>query len=199
MPPDPLVTDFVTSRFRDAYDALAREEGGWANNKNDKGGETAFGVARNFWPDWQGWVVVDAVKKRIGFPSCGVKALNAALRADRAFPGMLRDFFYDHFWLPMKGDKFTYAPLASEVFELAVNSSHSPAVKVLQRAINALGRPLSVDGALGPATLAAANAIDGPKILRAFRETAVRHYEEIVRRDPSQAGHLAGWLKRLSR
>lgn len=191
------MTDYVTSRFLTCYDSLAREEGGWANNKNDRGGETAFGVARNFWPDWKGWAVVDATKAKIGFPKCGVKALNQALLSHPSFPGLLRDFFFDHFWVPLKGDKFACAPLASEVFEMGVNSGLRPAARILQAAINALGRPLIVDGVIGPATLAAANAIQGEKILRSFREQAEQHYRTIVRLNPSQASHLNGWLGRL--
>ena len=51
------------SDFEKSLTFVLSAEGGYANNKNDKGGETYKGVARNYNPHWGGWVQIDLVKE----------------------------------------------------------------------------------------------------------------------------------------
>ena len=53
------MADFLT-----AYAPLARYEGGWCNDPADRGGETYAGIARNFFPAWPGWALIDAAAAR---------------------------------------------------------------------------------------------------------------------------------------
>lgn len=55
--------------FDSAYAPLKQLEGGWCHNPDDKGGETYAGIARNFFPAWPGWAVVDAAKSHPSFPA----------------------------------------------------------------------------------------------------------------------------------
>ena len=43
------------AEFEQAYAPLRGFEGGWCNDVGDAGGETYGGIARNFFPHWQGW------------------------------------------------------------------------------------------------------------------------------------------------
>jgi hypothetical protein len=52
----------MASNYKEAYKATCKFEGGYANDKNDTGGETYKGIARNYWPKWAGWKTVDASK-----------------------------------------------------------------------------------------------------------------------------------------
>ncbi len=54
--------------FDIAYRLTMKHEGGYANNKADRGGETYRGIARKFWSGWIGWPLVDDAKKQPGFP-----------------------------------------------------------------------------------------------------------------------------------
>ena len=49
--------------FEPAFKLLILHEGGYANNKNDIGGETYRGIARNYWPKWVGWKLIDHIKE----------------------------------------------------------------------------------------------------------------------------------------
>src|ERR1035441_4044145 len=48
--------------FNAAHQQVMGNEGGYANNPADAGGETYKGIARKFWPQWCGWKYVDGVK-----------------------------------------------------------------------------------------------------------------------------------------
>lgn len=180
---------YVTARFRRAFDRLDQLEGGWADNPNDRGGETYRGISRKWFPLWPGWARVDAAKDRPGFP--------ASLAADPALAELVRDFYLDEWWARLRADQLTDERVALSLFFFAVNAGRGPAVAALQVALNGLGRPLAADGRIGPATLAAANAVAGDRLLAAFEAQARRHYRTLAAKDPSQAEHLAGWLARL--
>lgn len=180
---------YVTARFRRAFDRLDQLEGGWANNPNDRGGETYRGVSRKWFPAWPGWARVDAAKARPNFP--------ANLAADPALAELVRDFYLDEWWSRLRANQLTDERVALSLFFFAVNAGREPAVAALQVALNGLGRPVSADGRIGPATLAAANAVAGDRLLAAFEAQARRHYRTLAAKDPSQAAHLNGWFSRL--
>ena len=68
------------------------------------------------------------------------------------------------------------------------------AVKILQRACNAKGADLAIDGGMGPGTM---NAIETYKPstdrVRCYR---LKHYYDLVNAKPEQERFLFGWFKR---
>ena len=49
--------------FDNAFAHTQTNEGGYANNKADLGGETYAGISRKYHPKWSGWAIVDELKK----------------------------------------------------------------------------------------------------------------------------------------
>ena len=47
--------------FEQAFEKMIRNEGGYLLHKvsGDRGGQTYAGIARNFYPDWDGWDLID--------------------------------------------------------------------------------------------------------------------------------------------
>lgn len=97
-------------------------------------------------------------------------------------------------------DRWGFAQLppaiAAKLFDAAVNIGIEQAVRGLQRALRAAGRPIAEDGKLGTATLAAAAAVDPEILLPALREALAGHYRLIAAKSPAQARFLNGWLAR---
>lgn len=167
------------AEFLQAYAPVAQFEGGWCNVKGDAGGETYAGIARNFFPTWPGWAVIDAAKSH---PSCrqGTRAFSRHLAAIPGLQDMVTDWYRREWWDRMGLARFPQ-PVADELFEQAVNLGRGGAGRYLQRLCNSLnydkrtGRPLFVDlaedGAVGPKTLAALSAI----LERRTGEAAVVH------------------------
>jgi lysozyme family protein len=89
--------------------------------------------------------------------------------------------------------------VAKRVFDFAVNAGKGTAVQTLQKAVNALGGTLTVDGGWGPATVAAANAADQAALVQAFIAARVAHYQAIAAANPADAQYLKGWTLRAER
>ena len=201
--------------FTDAYNKLLRAEGGYCWDIEDNGGETFCGVARNFWPNWKGWPAVDAAKAALGVgagerPERGFwKQLTATLKAQPDTMQYVVDYYKTEYWNKFNGDGLPY-PLAYFLFQFGVNVGIGGAIKYLQECLNYMNKQgtlypdLAEDGGFGPKTLAAMNAamnlkydMSGAKVLLCMlRGTQVRHYQAIMKRNPSQETFCAGWIIR---
>lgn len=77
-------------------------------------------------------------------------------------------------------------------FDCAVNAGLGAAAKMLQEALK-----VTVDGVIGPKTLAAAGTADQYELREDYLWLRARHYARISRGSPSQQKFLPGWILRL--
>jgi len=105
-------------------------------------------------------------------------------------------FYREHYWLNVYneiGDQ----PIATKVFDLAVNMGHARAHKLLQTALRQMGCALVVDGILGEKTLAEMNSVNAERLLSLLRVNAANFYHRLVGGNPGRYGrYLSGWLRR---
>jgi len=181
------------ANFEKAYKRLGPNEGGYANHPNDRGGETWKGIARNFWPRWAGWIIIDSYKKRDDFKK--------ALHNDPDLERHTQDFYKKNFWDVCKLDEANSQYVAENVFDCAVNCGTKTGAKFLQKAVNAvLGWcELKVDSIIGPRTLKAVNVMDEDKIINKYLDLRLEYYRAIVERDHSQLVFYNGWTKRVEK
>ena len=189
------------ANFLIGHKALGGIEAGWANNAADKGGETIFGIARNFWPQWDGWIKVDILKRQPDFPKCAETNPDLISSQGR--------FFKEHFWDPMHLDEVSDQGLANYLYEGVVNfgfgSDDKPRIPHwLQESLNELGAMLPVDGHVGPATLSAIKANANTRIgalfvIRGIMERRIQHRRDVIRKDHSQLANVESWLTRDAR
>lgn len=171
--------------FDKAYDITRASEGGWHGavgvNSADRGGETFKGIARRFWPTWKGWAIVDSLKKEPGFPKTA--ETNSDLNR------LVRDFFKDNFWEPLRLSQINNQAIKNELFDTAVNIGVNPAGRMLQRALNYLNRnqrnwqDIEVDGKIGPQTLltlAKLNEVDQRHLFNLLNVLQGAHYVGIL-------------------
>lgn len=92
--------------FSIAVDKLIETEGGYANSKYDRGGETKYGISKKSYPnlDIKNLTISDA--KRI--------------------------YFVD-FWEPIKGDQIKNQELANYYLDMAANHGVNRATKIIQK------------------------------------------------------------------
>jgi lysozyme family protein len=171
------------SDFSIAYLPLKRHEGGYANNRLDRGGETYAGISRKNWPGWSGWKLIDAAKSAPGFPG--------NLRQVPGLPDKVADFYQENFWSPNRYGEIASQEIANWMLDRAVNCGDGTANRMLQRALGG-----TADGVIGSQTLAHANAAEPAALREQLREQAIAYYRHIVDNDPSQACFLDGWLAR---
>lgn len=119
--------------FDAAFKLLMENEGGFVDDPDDPGGRTNWGITQGF------------------LESIGDDRDPAELTQDDA-----KELYQEHFWQAVHGDELP-DPLATMLFDAAVNHGVGRATKMLQEICNAyLDSDLEVDGIFGPLTLEAA-------------------------------------------
>lgn len=170
---------------------IVSREGGYVNDPDDPGGQTKYGVTihtlRNIpWGDLDGDGDIDTQDVK-------------ALTEDHA-----RDIFVQRYFYGPRIDELPEV-LHDTVFDMQVNAG-SNAVRILQRLLGDMGQPVTVDGAIGPQTIAAAHraAKSAPYEIRDAYGIARRDYYYAIgdRRPRSrkyarrQNGGKGGWITR---
>lgn len=116
-------------------------------------------------------------------------AIAAAPQAARA--PLVATFYLENYWLPLQCSSLASQDVANRLMDMAVNAGTGTAVRLLQKCAGS-----EQDGAMGPLTLAVANAMAPETLLSAYREAREGYYREIAERNPANAPYLAGWLRR---
>lgn len=116
--------------FETAFDLLITHEGGFSNHPNDPGGATMYGVT-------------EAVARAEGY-----SGPMQDLTLDFA-----KQVYRKRYWDACRCDQMP-DPLRYPLFDAAVNSGPSQAIKWLQLAVG-----VKVDGAIGPVTQQAVNVL----------------------------------------
>lgn len=158
--------------FNPAFEAMIKNEGGYVlhNVEGDRGGMTYAGIARNMHPGWPGWGHID--------------------RQEPVPAQLVRDFYRQQFWAPIKGDDINDQVIAQTIFDFHVNAG-AVAIKLAQLVVGS-----TPDGAMGNKTVAALNAIDPSKFVMSYALAKIARYRDIVRRDKTQIKFLLGWINR---
>jgi lysozyme family protein len=180
------------ANFQPAFNITMGNEGGYANNPNDSGGETWRGIARNYWPQWGGWPIVDQI--------AGTKPpnLNQALMADAPLNTMVEQFYQQNFWDTVSLSGINCQQTANQLFDIAVNMGTGIAGRILQEAINTLAPgKVTVDGMAGPLTVQAANSLNDEALYNAVCALRKQRYESIIAANPSQAVFENSWFSRI--
>lgn len=125
--------------FLIGYTETMKIEGGYANDKNDGGGETWKGVARKFHPSWLGWKIVDKIKRTN--PGVSIEELNLLLGAIPELQKYVLSFYKVEFWDIVHGDEILEQKIANMLFDNAVNIGIPIAIEMAQNtAFNITGK-----------------------------------------------------------
>jgi lysozyme family protein len=145
------------------------QEGGWSANPDDPGGDTMEGITLAVYREWS------------NDPSLTGDDLRNITDADVA------TIYQQNYWNIVQGDKLKNGVDLS-VFDMQVNSgSHS--AKILQAIVGT-----TVDGAIGPKTIAATNAIMPVRLINALALNQAAFYRSLS--NFPIFGH--GWINRVN-
>lgn len=175
------------AKFEDAYKITERNEGGYANNKADHGGETYAGIARNFWPNWSGWMIIDKAKS----VSKTAPLINQYAK-DNGIDAHVSKFYKTNFWDALKLDLINDQQVANNIYDFGVNSGTVKAAKTLQRVLK-----ITDDGIIGNQTINASNAMQADDLHNAYNGARIEFYNQLAARDASQKQFLKSWLSRI--
>jgi lysozyme family protein len=123
--------------FAAAYAKTMQHEAGYANDSQDKGGETWAGIARKFHATWPGWAIVDRAKIQLGLdrtldaPAAVRQKLDAILREHQHLAVVTRALYAELYWTPLGLDTEPSQLVAEKAFDIAVNQGVGTAQRFL--------------------------------------------------------------------
>jgi lysozyme family protein len=177
---NPIIEAEGMDRFTRAFSYVYGNEKGYVDDPDDSGGPTNFGVTIKTLSEWRGRPVTAEDVKRLEI----TEAMN-----------ILRKKYWDF----LRCDEIQNEAVTIVLFDAGVLFGRSGAVKTLQKALVALGAEIKVDGVMGPKTIAAVNALGGPKLVDIFSGELKNRVRSIVLARPEKQKFVKGWTYRISR
>lgn len=159
--------------YSKAFDHIMEVEGGYVNDRYDRGGETKFGISKRQYPDVDIYNLTRADAKRI---------------------------YERDYWNKMRLSLLESEKIMIEMFDFGVNAGTDRAARSIQRSLILIDYPVKIDGRIGNETISAINyASDNYEkaLLNAFKGYEWLHYKNIVLKNPSQRRFIRGWLARI--
>lgn len=187
------------AEFMEAYNITMGNEGGYSNDPDDAGKETMCGISRRYFPNWEGWKIVDQVKSSNG-------NIDNLLK-DTSFKMLVAKFYKATFWDVFLGDEIENQDVANELFDTGVNMGVKTAVTFLQKSLNVLNKNATLfpdlveDGSIGNKTLIALknlNRSDIHVLLIFMNVCQGQHYMEYMQKSPTQEKFARGWASRIN-
>ena len=174
--------DYINnSKFNSIIDKNLEHEGGYVNNKNDRGGKTKYGITKPFMEDFK-------------YALPGGKAIPIEdLTVDDA--KKLYKAMWDRYNLGHVRDK----NVAYVIFDYMINTFYHTAAQRVQEVLNTRGAALKVDGHLGEKSLNAIHNSDYKWFIDEVLKNRHHHYREQVKDDSTQHDFYAGWMNRLNK
>ena len=159
-------------KFNKAFKITIGHEGGYVNDKTDRGGETKYGISKRSYPN--------------------IDIENLSLED-------AKNIYYKKYWNTKRANlKLLPELIAIEVFDTAVNMGSTRAYKMLQEALNLLNRvetyydDLKVDGFIGKITIRAIDKVSNKELLKVLNGLQFSKYLRIVKKNHSQERFFAG-------
>lgn len=179
--PEPIPSPKTDDRWDRSIEFTLNWEGGFVDHPLDRGGPTNRGIT------------LAALKTAYAqgiVKHCDVRALSLA---------EAKAIYKANYW-----DKWGWGalpwPVCLCLLDITVNHGGGGMAFIVQRACNALGSKLDIDGKYGPKTKAALCTL-GPTKPEALAEQLCAwrkdYYERIIRNNPSQEAFRKGWFNRL--
>lgn len=153
---------------------------GYVDDRDDKGGQTIYGITRRNHPELKIWNSIDQL------PTIREKK---AYRASEEEMEEVRMIYYRKYYRKLQCDYFNDENLALQLFDFGVNAGISTAAKLLQEVLG-----VTKDGIVGEQTVHTANV--QKKVCEKYK-TKRKQYYMAVSKKGNNAKYLKGWLRRV--
>ena len=177
----------TTSLNPDLFDqyisSILVAEGGFVNHPADHGGPTNKGITMGTFQS--------KARELLGIEPTIENLQN--LTDDQA-----KTIYKNKYWDGIQASRINDPNVTHILFDMAINSGNTTAVRYMQMTLNSMGNNLALDGAVGPNTLNAINNANGRTLFNNFKNNRINFYNAIIRNDPSQEIFRAGWMNRIN-
>lgn len=171
------------ANFETAFAHTMKAEGGYVNDPQDPGGETYKGIARKMNSKWDGWIIIDMMKKETTFP--------ANLDSNERLQQDIKQFYEVNYWDKIRGDEIVNQDIAESLFDFAVNAGPATSAKLAQITVGA-----EPDGVIGPKALEKINGDNPRAFLALFALNKIARYVSICEKRPESKKYFLGWVRR---
>lgn len=152
-------------------------------HKNDSGGLTYKGIAKNKQPNWEGWKIIDDYLKE--------NKTVFDMENDKYLQFLVFKFYEENFWDKILGYYILHQEIADNIFLLGVVTGITRAIKIAQKTCD-----ITVDGIFGQQTLKHINSIDKDTFIKKFNELEIEHFKNLVSKNKNLEVFLNGWINR---
>lgn len=175
--------------FEELVGPVFKDEGGYSNNKDDRGGETNFGITAGTLGEYQ-----DA------FGNLGPN--NVRLTPSEISMEQAREIYRNEFFYGQRINEIKNPAIATLLLDATVIHGPSKAWKLLQESVNSIDDRdvLSVDGVGGTATLKKLNSLSSAGVRRLIDNNDLirrKYIENLITTSDSQKKFSRGWNDRL--
>lgn len=115
--------------FEKAFKKIIANEGGYVNDKDDKGGETFMGITRKNHPNISLWGIIDNYIDIYGTTYGLVKYIK---NNDEAMSG-IKSIYKKQYWDKLMLDKINSQLIANELFDDCVNRGVNATLKLVRK------------------------------------------------------------------
>lgn len=157
---------------------IHEKEGGFVDDPDDAGGATNMGVTLKTYA---------AYCKRKGYPRPTVERLKNLSEAK------WQDIMRTMYWDVIAGDRIQSQSVALAIYDWAVHSGTSVAIKHVQRILG-----VQADGIVGPLTLAAINSASPLPLFGQIKQDRIKFFGTLIIQRPKNRKFLNGWLNRVN-
>lgn len=179
-------TGIYKSHFDKNIEHIFDVEGGYVNDKDDKGGRTNMGITymtyENFYKTYKPKMIPTEEKHR------NLSVYEA------------KEIYKIEFWNKIHGDEIYNASVALYILDFSINSGVYNATTIVQETLkNDFQLNISIDGSFGTSTLNAINQLDSSLFYQKLDKNRRKFVDNIIKNNPSQSKYEKGWQNRLKK
>ena len=115
--------------FEKAFKKIIANEGGYVNDKDDKGGETFMGITRKNHPKAAVWDIIDEYIDIHG----KITGLNSYIKNNTVAMKSIKDIYKKEYWDRLVLDKVRSQVIANELFDDCVNRGVNATLRLIRK------------------------------------------------------------------
>lgn len=159
--------------FEPAFAFVTKNEGGYDDDTDDRGGETFMGISKASYPN-------------LDIKNLKIKDVKEIYRKD--------------YWESTFVSKIKNELISIKMFDLCVLMGENQAGVIFQRCLNAAGHQVFIDGEIGEQSMSAFAKIQNIEgFLWLLRAEAISFFTLLVKQNSSQSKFFKGWVARVFR
>ena len=167
--------------YQNALSYVLKNEGGFVDNPSDPGKATNFGITLSVLSDCRG-------------RDCTPQDVRELTQGEAGL------IYYMKYWIPLSCEEINQESIATALFDVGVLFGVGVSAVLAQQALQENGyKDLSIDGNIGPESIAALNLVDLKSFLNSLYSALLNRINYLIERNVSLETFRTGWVNRINK